>query len=1242
MTKRALTTLLLAMLLSASLVVTAAAVSGHSSDIRDGMRTDRINSFNVGPYPMEYRQATSELANEFGAVRAGTPPRHSVGSATAPDAGIGVGESIDVTWDDVFWTWGQGRQVAHYWNGQYGENAKVSVHFAYRDSPDTVTGMPFTNTGYNVYDATGGGNWPNLADGCDLQSTDTIGGGSRVSLDMMDNGRVVIGALATHDRRFDNGDEIFDNLIYYQDASVEFDCNYAPTEALFANVTWVDSLLYEPMWLESVENYSRDPQVVTQWNGTNTIVHLALGENFTNGVPLPGTDYSSGSTYGPWVYFRKVGNTYDAGSWEEAQVLDSLNFVWTSLAAAPYPHEDVAFVYVNESYYGALMNNSNDIDVWCRESNNYGVTWQDAYSITNYTNGIGGDPNHFTGWVESGCMFDQGGDLHAWWTAKPTSADPHFDGFNWQDFDENLYHWAKSTDEIVKVANGNFMNDDMLTGSMNTLHCGFGGSNAGYLGFAAMGQCNDKLYLLWSQIHERANRFDWRSAATQPAPGILDDCSYTGARLAMANWEILMSVAKVSSSSLWDAPRSVSNTYAPDCGLEGDPDATGRCGSEWKPSIEKYALNETGFTDELTWPTGAVVDLTPEPGSYGGTWYLNMEYVDDQFPGPWNWGRSNPPGTENSMKWVRLACVEPIEAPQIDVVPEDIAFPTWVPTGVTTPLTVTVVNEGNVVLKVEDITCTEDGGGPSGWLSASESPSVGDEFEVPAGVDNTRTFDLLINAGGISVPTWLDGDVVLTSDADNFPVLTVDIHILAAAHVEPVVWDTVQTHVYMYDPLYPGYTEGECVGLTVGNQGDLGWGAGSSGRINLDYYESGKDCDTTRARNQYYLISASAFTIMADDNDGANARLTQVTNDANQADATGWDPVVDKGSIANGPHLSAAGTYDSTYTGRFVNSDTTIAMERIVYGPRSTDPENETINFMILHTKVYSADEQAHDHVTIGNVVDWDIPAEDLTNGPQNSSAVSGTDFIYVQGTDTTGVLSCQSHTRRLGTEAFGGGYTTAEWLVDDCVNHADDYYGFNVLFQGLMVDTTHYRDGTPLVPNQPMPDVWWAETSLPGLNAASTVQDQAVWFTYKFNHSLGAEDTLNYWTVLTTTRDGDAAQLAAQVAYARDWYLATVRGCEVGCCSGMVGDANDNDAEVPSIGDITMMIDAKFITGDCNVAICLAEADVNRSGTDVNPPLDCDDITIGDITKLIDYLFITGKDDWDEGYGLGKLPPCP
>ena len=73
---------------------------------------------------------------------------------------------------------------------------------------------------------------------------------------------------------------------------------------------------------------------------------------------------------------------------------------------------------------------------------------------------------------------------------------------------------------------------------------------------------------------------------------------------------------------------------------------------------------------------------------------------------------------------------------------------------------------------------------------------------------------------------------------------------------------------------------------------------------------------------------------------------------------------------------------------------------------------------------------------------------------------------------------------------------------------------------------------------------------------------------------------------------------------------------------------------EEPTIGDISAIIDAKFITVSCDgIIYCPAEADVNRSGGD-NPT--CDDITIGDLAMLIDYLFITLPQNY------GPLPECP
>ena len=77
----------------------------------------------------------------------------------------------------------------------------------------------------------------------------------------------------------------------------------------------------------------------------------------------------------------------------------------------------------------------------------------------------------------------------------------------------------------------------------------------------------------------------------------------------------------------------------------------------------------------------------------------------------------------------------------------------------------------------------------------------------------------------------------------------------------------------------------------------------------------------------------------------------------------------------------------------------------------------------------------------------------------------------------------------------------------------------------------------------------------------------------------------------------------------------------EEGCCRYRVGDANGSGDDEPTIGDISIMIDAKFISVDDDILPCLGEADVNVSGG--RHPTGAD-VTIGDITYLIDYLFVS------------------
>jgi hypothetical protein len=109
--------------------------------------------------------------------------------------------------------------------------------------------------------------------------------------------------------------------------------------------------------------------------------------------------------------------------------------------------------------------------------------------------------------------------------------------------------------------------------------------------------------------------------------------------------------------------------------------------------------------------------------------------------------------------------------------------------------------------------------------------------------------------------------------------------------------------------------------------------------------------------------------------------------------------------------------------------------------------------------------------------------------------------------------------------------------------------------------------------------------------------------------------DSVYYWRYLTSHDNG--------VSYP-DTSLTFAVYASRGCCWERVGDVNgegDYPDEV-TLGDIMLLVDVKFISGDCSSLLCIAEADVNQDGG-LTPTCE-DHVTLGDIMVLVDHLFIS------------------
>ncbi|UCC45037.1 MAG: hypothetical protein JSU65_03695, partial [Candidatus Zixiibacteriota bacterium] len=746
-----------------------------------------------------------------------------------------------------------------------------------------------------------------------------------------------------------------------------------------------------------------------------------------------------------------------------------------------------------------------DIELFMRQSDSLGLAWTPPTNITNYPR-TGDQSSHAAFW-ETYAYFDSEDGLHIIWNGFPIVADPYNDpSANWNDLSCSIFHWTdrvagpNAGGTITRVHNAEWGEDYLYVA------CGSGESGSGWLAFFSISECNGRLYTIFNQYLDAFGNWG------DPQINDCADADYSR----RANGEIGLCVSSSLDGLLWDAARNLTSTYTPNCSTIS---TGGVCMSELKPTISRYGMDSSAYGQELAWPEEELVD--PSGGSYAGSHYLHVFYTEDHFPG---WGWYDPdrgPITNNPLKWIRLACVDPVPAAQIMATPTHIAYPEYTQHGTTDTVLITVHNDGNTQLDITNIIAVEEAGPYSNWLALSETA-----LSVGTGVDNTAEFSIYLNNGpqviGPGTVVLLSGEVYLLSNADNNDSLSILIECLVADTVVGGEWDTLATSMSARS-IHPGdYTR-----LVVSNLGEMG--SGGPGAVNLDFTYDGGECDPEAT---VYLYSGGPIVLRTDIN-GTDTSF--VFNCAMyQRDLTtalSFKPVATGASSGEFPGPN----YEGYTTGTMVNRDSTIALEREYFAPIGGA---DSTDFIVMRTMYYSFDGSPHQGVTLAEVIDWDIPSGVLADN--TAGIMQDYNVVYLQGTDA-GSPGCQENTNRFGAMMLLGYHSNHDSEADSCWSTCTPYGSFAGRFHQWW-DTASAAT------------VWDSLEANEGLHADEGFHDQAVFTTYLFDWELGPADTLMVYTVVTSVRVGDTTDLKANLDAAFEWYRTTLRpGCTdpCGCCRG-------------------------------------------------------------------------------------------
>jgi hypothetical protein len=886
------------------------------------------------------------------------------------------------------------------------------------------------------------------------------------------------------------------------------------------------------------------PFIEFQENGGTYVTHVLATEFSVLG---PDSVISERAT----TYWRRVGAAPTTGGWTTPLQLTETDGGNAKICAGRVTPK-VVIVWLGDltpAEAGAMP--------FMITSTDMGASWGPIQEVVNFDYGSDG----WSGWVEINAMLDSDENTHIIWNAMEYdgTAGAQVNSIN----PTRIFHW---TDRVAGPHNGGSISIVQHVEFNFSDVCGRGWTNETNVARQVMGECNDRLYVIWQQFGD-------------PEFGDSSDCAdesvigFTGSY----NSELMMSVSLSLDGALWDRRRNITSSKTPHCtGATND-----ECDSDQYPSLARYGMN--GASLGTTYWTGApeAFDVRDalDAGWLDDSTFLDLMYVDDAFPGNTRWSPADPQvWTNNPVKWVRLPCVPPVIEPAINVLGASYLYPSdWIKSGTQDQVVLTVENLGNDVLQVSGISVTSIDA-PGG--SVTVTPTT---MNVnPAETDDVT---VTINPGGaITTPAGtavrIHATVDFASDDPNRPLVSWLVNTVVTDSVVQVVWDTIMTDA--------GY------GLVLSNHGNGGLvGIGS---VNLDFVNSGEECtaaDPETYTEDVYLYSATPLVMLSSSNFSWNPFYSV------------FDPKPYNFQPVPG-QVESNDKQEKYLSGSFVTADSSIGLVKTTWVPK-TGFTNPGEGFVIEQMKIYSADGGTYNDVRLGAWMDWDIPSD---TGSNNEGGVEqADDYAWMTGLEYDPGTACTDSDGRFGASGLLGYYTTNEYAGDNNVNHT----GLDGAYVHLDEDV--FESGTDSL----IVDSVWAWLNRGQFTANNTEEaDQQIMLSYG-GFNIAAGDTLVIYTVHASVYSGDQTALANLIDEAKTWYLTNRADFETfSCCGqftgGYPGNTNCDIEGKRNLADITKLID--------HVYISKADLCCNESGN-VNSDIE-GKRNLADITKLIDHVYIS------------------